>query len=63
MLGKVESRECRFYLHRIEKIALCKDIVKPYDYFNTITQKLCDLIPEIPYAMDQFYNYLCAVDL
>lgn len=59
----IEGREFRFYINRLVTIALCKDIAKPTDYFNPITEQIINLIPEVPYAMDSFYKYLVSVEL
>jgi len=61
--SKIEGRDFRFYINRIEKIALCQDIKKPEDYFSPITELIISLIPEVPYAMDQLYKYLVSVSL
>jgi len=58
-----ESREFRFYVNRISKIALCKDIEKPDDYFDLIKDKIFDAIIDFPVNTDYLYNLLISVDL
>jgi len=57
------SREFRFCIGRICKIALCKDMSKPTDFFDTITEGIVENIAEFPECMDQCYTYLSAVDI
>ena len=61
--GDFNSKEFRFYINRIVKIALCKEIKKPSDFFTPITEKIIEFISLLPYAMDQYYTYLVSVDL
>lgn len=57
------SRLFRFLTARICKIALCKDIEKPIDFFTPITEGIVNNISEIPESTDQFYYYLQVVDV
>jgi hypothetical protein len=59
----VESREFRFYIGRICKIAQCKDMAKPPDFFDEITMCMVNYIDLVPHAMDQIYNYLATVSI
>jgi len=56
------SRTFRFCINRICKIALCKDIVKPSNFFSKITEGITGNIQEVPDATDQFCTYLTAVE-
>jgi len=57
------SRNFRFFNARICKFALCKDIVKPDDFYNSITSGMIRGLYDSPEASDQLYNYLSAVPL
>lgn len=57
------SRTFRFAINRFCKIALCKDISKPPDFFGEITKDIIKHIGELPHVTDQFYAYLAAVDV
>ncbi len=60
---RVSDREFRFFVNRIGRLALCKDIAKPANFFKDITGAILDCIPEWPHISDQFYSYLVAVNL
>ncbi len=58
-----QSREFRFYINRICKIALCDDIAKPEGFFDAITNGILNGFIHAPEAMDQYYLYFTAVSL
>lgn len=58
-----DSREFRFFLGRISKIALCDDIEKPNDYFDNIKKEILDSLLDSPTNTDSFYNLLISVEL
>jgi hypothetical protein len=58
-----ERREFRFCIRRLCKIALCKEISLPENFFSDITKGIVNNISDIPEPMDQFYSYLISVDL
>ncbi|MEW5894446.1 MAG: RNA-directed DNA polymerase [Candidatus Omnitrophota bacterium] len=58
-----QSAEFRFYVNRICKIALCKDIAKPEGFFDAITEGILGSFIDAPEAMDQYYLYLTAIKL
>lgn len=60
---ELNSRPFRFYLKRLSKLALCKEIRKPRDYFKSTTTGLLSNLGETPDVSDQFYLYLSAVEL
>jgi len=60
---RVSEREFRFLIPRISKIALCKDIAKPFEFFKEITNDILSCVSDWPHVTDQFYTYLVSVDM
>ncbi len=60
---RVSEREFRFLIPRISKIALCKDIAKPKEFFKEITDDILTCVPDWPHVSDQFYTYLVSVEM
>lgn len=58
-----QSREFRFYIGRISKLLLCKEIVFPLESLHDITNNLIDSLYFNPDISDQIYNYLSSVNL
>lgn len=58
-----DSREFRFYLNRISKIALCEDIAKPEGYFDGIINNFLEALISHPTNTDYFYNILSTIQL
>ena len=57
------SRAFRFFIKRIAKIALCKDIKVPDSFFEKISADIVENIGEVPDVADQFFSYLAAVEI
>jgi hypothetical protein len=58
-----DSRQFRFYLYRMAKIALCKGIDKPDGYFDVIRKKIFSALVNYPTSTDSFYNLLVGLEL
>lgn len=61
--NEFDSRQFRFYLGRISKIALCNEIRKPLDYYDKIKKKILKSIVSFPRNTDAYYNLLVSIDL
>ncbi|MFA5197859.1 MAG: RNA-directed DNA polymerase [Patescibacteria group bacterium] len=59
---KTQAREFRFCIHRLEKIALCKEAKRGFD-FKKITRSVIRQLSEQPCSSDSFIRYLKSVDL
>ena len=60
---RVSEREFRFLIARISKIALCKDIAKPKEFFKEITNDILTCVPDWPHVSGEFYTYLVSVEM
>jgi hypothetical protein len=59
---KVNSREFRYCIRRLEALATCVEFTVPPEYFEPITLLVIEMIPLHPAATDQFVRYLQAVN-
>lgn len=59
----VRSREFRFYIARISKMALCEEVLFPKSFFTKITEGIINKLEKAPEISDQIYTYLTSVNL
>ncbi len=59
---KTQAREFRFCVGRLEKIALCKEIKRDFD-FSKITNAIIKELIHQPFSSDKLIRYLKCVDL
>ncbi|MCX5705876.1 MAG: hypothetical protein NTZ92_07470, partial [Candidatus Omnitrophica bacterium] len=59
---KTQDREFRFCIGRLEKIALCKEIKRAFD-FSKITNSMIKELLHQPFSSDKLIRYLKCVDL
>lgn len=61
--GDLCSRNFRFFNARVCRFALCKDIAKPPDFYDSITSGMIRGLYDSPEVSDQLYYYLSSVPL
>jgi len=59
--NRVDSREFRFCMHRLETLALCSEIEVPDEYFAPITDHIVPALTANPAVTDELARYLRAV--
>ncbi len=59
----LQSREFRFYINRLSKLLLCKDVIFPLNSLKKVTNKLIDALENNPEISDQIYTYLSSIPL
>lgn len=59
--GKVDSREFRYCIRRLQALAMCPEFSVPEEYFQPITTLVINVVSAFPAAADQLAQYLRAV--
>jgi hypothetical protein len=61
--NEYDSRKFRFLIGRMAKIALCKDIKRPKNFYDKIKSNMLKAIVTHPASMDQYYDLLSSIEL
>lgn len=58
-----DTKDFRFCISRMSKLARCKDYTTPDGYFENITDGIVESLVSCPTSTDRAYEYLCSVSL